>query len=245
MAETESVKTLREAGEGLKSILERVADFFDIFDLSFIVSGAATTAALLFWGWRAGVQPPPLPRGWIAGLVLVVVCYIVGLICFAMGRWIRMGWRSRKAEIQFHTRLVKVLSGHGLLQEPPFAEYLARHEERGDWRLYVRMWAELRSSSDLAASFSLLRRYWVMAASYDGVTIALLVWAGVVVSCGLGFGGARRIDTSLALPGTLILLIAAVACSREAGRYVKYQVEELVASIAAARAREDLHRGGQ
>ena len=45
MTDPESIGALKEVGEGLKAILERVADFFDIFDLSFIVSGLTTAAA--------------------------------------------------------------------------------------------------------------------------------------------------------------------------------------------------------
>jgi hypothetical protein len=235
MAADKSDSSLKEVGEGLKSILERIADFFDIFDLSFIVSGATTISAFAFWGWRAGLQHPAIPTGWISAVGLVIACYVAGLVCFAVGRWIRMGWRSRSSEKRFHKWFVFVLDGHGLTGVPPFNEYLARKETRGDWRLYVRLWADVRQSSPLAASFSLLRRYWVMAATYDGVAIALVVWAATLVGCAFGVAGAKPIDKWLALPLTLVLLVCAVACSREAGRFVDYQVEELVASIAADR----------
>lgn len=234
-ADEKSGSSLKEVGEGLKSILERIADFFDIFDLSFIVSGATTISAFAFWGWRAGLQFPTVPPGWIPVVGLVIACYVAGLVCFAVGRWIRMGWRWRSAERSFHSRFVRVLDGHGLTSVPAANDYLARKEARGDWRLYVRLWAEVRQSSSLAASFSLLRRYWVMAATYDGVAIALVVWAATFVGCAFGVAGAKAIDKWLALPLAVALMVCAVACSREAGRYVDYQVEELVASIAADR----------
>jgi len=43
----------------------------------------------------------------------------------------------------------------------------------------------------------------------------------------------------LKLGGTAIvaLILAALACRHESGRYVEYQLEELVATIAARRAR--------
>ena len=36
----------------------------------------------------------------------------------------------------------------------------------------------------------------------------------------------------------VVLLLVILGCLREAGRYVRYQTEELVATIAAARAKE-------
>jgi len=227
--------SLKELSEGLKSILERIADFFDIFDLSFIVSGATAISAFAFWGWRAGVSFPVVPPGWVQVISLVIACYVAGLVCFAVGRWIRMGWRWRSAEKRFYSWFVRVLEGHGLTNASPAKEYLERKQARGDWRLYVRLWAEVRQSSCLAASFSLLRRYWVMAATYDGVGIALMLWAVTLIGCVLGVAGAKPIDRWLGIPLACALGVSAIACSREAGRYVDYQVEELVASIAASR----------
>lgn len=235
MAEPESTGPLKEVGEGFKAILERIADFFDIFDLSFIVSGATSAAAIGFWGWRAQLNLPPVPSNWVSGVGLLIGCYVFGLVCFAVGRWIRMGWRWLRAEQIFYREFVRILEGHGLTAEQPFERYLQRRDARGDWRLYVRLWAEMRDSPALASSFSLLRRYWVMAATYDGVAIALVVWALAFGACAYGLGGATPITKWIGLPVALALLVAAVACSREAGRYVNYQVEELVASIAARR----------
>jgi hypothetical protein len=41
---------MKELGEALKLIFEKIAGFFDIFDLSFFVSGAVSFAALLLAG---------------------------------------------------------------------------------------------------------------------------------------------------------------------------------------------------
>ena len=237
MPDAESKGALKEVGEGFKAILERIADFFDIFDLSFIVSGATSAAAIAFWGWRAQIQIPSLPQNWITGVGLVIGSYVLGLVCFALGRWVRMGCRWRDAENSFYTQFLGVLRGHGLATELPFSEYLARLSDRGDWRLYVRLWAEVRDSPSLPSSFSLLRRYWVMAATYDGLAIALMLWALAFLACAFGVGGANLIDGWMAYPTTAVLVVASVACIREANRYVDYQIEELVASVAAIRGR--------
>lgn len=235
MPGTDAGGSLKEVGEGLKSILERIADFFDIFDLSFFVSGFTTLAALQFWAWRAAKQIPALPSGWISAVGLIVACYVLGLICFALGRWIRMGWRWKRAEKNACDWFESILKGHGLTSLSPYSEYLERKDARGDWRLKVRLWAEIRQSPALALSYSLLRRYWVMAATYDGVAVSLYIWAIVFVLCAFGVGGARPINKLLAVSVTFALIVFAVACTREAGRFVNYQVEELVASIVAKR----------
>lgn len=239
MADSKSGGATGEIAEGLKSIFQRVADFFDILDLSFLVSGATAAAAIAFWGWRCHMPLPSLPSGWISTIAVLVLCYVSGLVCFAVGRWLRVGRRRTNAEHSHYQRLVSVLEGHGLTDQAPFREYLERTESRGDWRLYVRMWAELRIAPTLAPSFSLLRRYWVMAATYDGISVALFVWAAVLVLCSFGMGGCVPIDKWLAIPGAGTLVISSFACSHEAGRYVEYQVEELVASIVAKRAADN------
>jgi hypothetical protein len=102
MSGTESKGRSKEVGEGFKVILERIADFFDIFDLSFIVSGTTSAAALAFWGWRAQIQVPPILKNWVGGVALVIGACALGLVCFVIGRWVRMGWRWRRAEWDFY-----------------------------------------------------------------------------------------------------------------------------------------------
>jgi hypothetical protein len=154
----------KELGVGLGAILERIADFFDIFDLSFFVSGATTLAALTFWGWRAGIVIPAILPGWLQIAAFVIGSYVFGLICFAVARW--------------------------------------------------------------------PRRYWVMSATYDGLGIAILVWLLVIVGCIYGVGDAQPLNSAPGIVSCLALLVSAIACWGEAGRYIDYQMEELVACLA-------------
>jgi hypothetical protein len=75
-----------------------------------------------------------------------------------------------------------------------------------------------------------------MAATYDGLAIAIFSWIpallfGLYINNNLiwKFFG-------LSVIVILILPVIAIACSREAGRYTRYQSEELVATIAAYKA---------
>jgi hypothetical protein len=71
-----------------------------------------------------------------------------------------------------------------------------------------------------------------MSATYDGLVIALVIWAAVIGSLSFGVGGAQHVDHGPGLAAIVVLLILVWACWGEAGRYVDYQIEELVASIA-------------
>jgi hypothetical protein len=226
---------INEVVEGLRAIVLRIADFFDILDLSFIISGAVALAAISFWAWRAEVPMPPLPEGWIRNIALILASYVLGLLCFAIGRWFRGRWRADRVGGKVNDRFLEVLEAHGLSEIQAVSEYLRRGDARGEARLYVRLWAEVRQSHQLAASFYLLRRYWVMAATYDGMVTALLVWILTIAACVLGLGNSPPIPITVGLTTVIALAASALACSREAGRYVDYQMEELVASIAASR----------
>lgn len=64
-------REIRRQPEGSRrrtqAILERIADFFDIFDLSFVVSGATTISAFVFWSWRAGLYLGAIIAGFYEG----------------------------------------------------------------------------------------------------------------------------------------------------------------------------------
>jgi hypothetical protein len=227
-------KAAEQIAQGLRAIISRVADFFDIFDLSFIVSGSVTLAAISFLMWRKRFEVPLPLDGWVRNVGLIIASYVFGLLCFAMGRWFRRLWRGGRTGGGAADRLLQVLQAHGLSETEAVKHYLDRRDAKGEQRLYVRLWAEVRQSSELAPSFYLLRRYWVMAATYDGMVSAFIVWMLVILSCMFGLGGSPSIDAS----GYIVvaaLVLSAIACSREAGRLVDYQMEELVASVAAMR----------
>jgi hypothetical protein len=230
----------QEIAQGLKSLFERIAEFFDIFDLSFFVAGATTAAALAFWAWRAGIDRPSM-RDWTLVLSVIIACYVLGLMCFALGRWCRVSARWKKSQREFSHLFSLVMRGHGLSATPIVYQYLAREQERGDWRLYVRLWSELRHRPNLVNSCSLLKRYWVMAATYDGLAVALCVWAIVLCLCAFGLGGAIELNKYLAIPAASVMILCAIACSHEASRYFQYQVEELVGSIVALIESGEIH----
>ncbi len=72
-----------------------------------------------------------------------------------------------------------------------------------------------------------------MAATYDGLATALIVWLIIVIVWSLGLWDINpklNLFTGITLGGTLVLLT--ITCWREAERYKRYQIEELVATLA-------------
>jgi hypothetical protein len=199
---------MSELGEALKTIFGKISAFFDLFDLSFFVSGAVSLSALIFWLHLAGKQVPFNLQGWLKVLAIILGCYVSGLFCFAVGRWIHW-FQRKKHEKKSNDHFREILEAHGLADERPFSDYLSR--AKGIRRLYTRLWAEVRQMDQLSPSLSLLNRYWVMAATYDGSFIGI--------------------------PMAVVLFMVSWRCFMESSRLVSNQREELVATIAVQRAR--------
>jgi len=237
---------MKEFGEALKLIFGKIADFFDIFDLSFFVSGIASTSSVALYLHLADKHITLIGASTLSIVIGALACYVFGLVSFASGRWLRMSLipflackkRSNIYET-FDAQFRGVLTAHGLNDEKPFSEYLdsSRQADRGIWRLYVRLWAEIRHSNTVTPSLQLLRRYWVMAATYDGIAISMALWALLILAGSFGWGIKSFVNWTVGVPLAIVLLLFGAACLREASRFVRYQVEELVASVAAARDR--------
>ena len=228
---------MKELGEALKAIFDKIGDFFDILDLSFFISGAAGFGAFTFWGYLYGMEWPKALTGGVGILAVLITCYLFGLFCFALGRLIGKVSRFNMKGENFGKRFCEILTAHGLIEQEPFKGYMARKESNGAWRLYVRLWAEIRQTPALSASMSLIRRYWVMAATYDGLSAAILMWIVVLIAWQFGSSSTPPPGRWIFILNVSLSIIMVVICLREAGRYVEYQMEELVATISSERSR--------
>lgn len=229
---------MKELGEALKVIFQKVGDFFDIFDLSFLLSGAVMLGAVLYTLDRGGVGLPAAATGAAAPVLAVVVAYVLGLMSFAFFRMVRsrLPWLRGPARDRFGRVLDTHLEGHDLRAAP-----LLRRYESSDSNafLYTRLWVELRQRTELLESFSLCKRYWVMAATYDGLASASLVWSGVLWARVAGFGKEVTTMGWETAVVAAVLLVLTYVCSREAGRCELYQVAEVVATMAHVRDAEE------
>lgn len=231
---------MKDLSQALALILARIAGFFDIFDLSFLVAGGVAFAALGYLVQVAGLTPPALPTGWVRWVLLLVGVYATGITAFATGRWVRHLFTSlytgKTGDEDFEERFWPILRSHGLDQDPRFAPYLERRADRGPWRIYTRLWAELRHDQGRVVSFALAQRYWVMSATCDGLAVACVLWALVLGGLAVTGTGAVALTPTLTWSLVVGLLGSALTLGLESQRYQTYQREELVAAIAAASA---------
>lgn len=241
---------MSEVAKAVKPLFDKFIDFFDIFDLSFFVSGATFVAAIA-WAQLTpnlelllGFPDAASVEGAFAGLpgigvmVLVLASYISGMTCFAVGRFVRsLVWRRSDNKRRFtelytelaqHGMIVKAIDGEGWVVTDHgrrlrwLPRYFANGGKGQETALYVRMWAEVRQREIFAPSFSLLRRYWVSSATLDGLFVALTTWAALLALV--------QQDVHGWIP-SIATFCGALFCLREARRYGEYQREELVATL--------------
>lgn len=224
-------------GKLLKSLLDNIGYLFGIDFLSFFVSGATCLGAFAFaWSHFA---PRTFPGPLINGLgiaAIAIACYVLGMVCFASGRWIR----TQLFQDNSNQFLYRLLENYAQAGEAPFPKYYEKAtrmgvQERNSLmqRLYSRMWTEIRQSKHLMESYTLLNRYWFMGATYDGLGMASIVWFFVVC---IWMILERRYHPLLGIL-VIILILLPFVCWREAYRYKKYQMEELVATLSYQRNR--------
>lgn len=260
---------MSEVAKAVKPLFDKFIDFFDIFDLSFFVSGATFVAAIAWAGltpalaqliglesiddegiWFANNAVPS-----VAVAMLVLASYVSGMTCFALGRFVRK-WVFRGKDRLTGTKhkrpntLFDELVRHGILERRGAGFRVSKHGRRIPWlaryvdvdpsemqdtALYVRMWAEVRQRERLSPSFSLLRRYWVSAATLDGLFVAFGTWAVLL---------ALDADVAKEWFPPIATVIGAAFCLREAQRYGVFQREELIATLLHAYDLPDVELGG-
>lgn len=225
---------MEEIGKGIKTIFDRIGHFFDIFDLSFFVSGIATGSAFLYlYFLNADEFDFDIPSSFLKVLLVIIFFYITGLVSFALGRFIRLEIFRSNSYNKMDQRIRMAIKVHQLEDKEPYKNYLSLPEShRGSWRLYVRLWAKLRDEPGLINSFSQVNRYWVMAATYDGIVVSLLTWA---LTMGyLTFLNKQWVQLDVYFGSFLVLLLvgAAFACKWEAQRNLLNQVDEIIAISA-------------
>lgn len=227
---------MKEIGKAFNSLFRKVGDFFDIFDLSFLVSGLFLVFSIFIWTSLIGFIIPIDFEQTPHIIVLILACYVTGLVCFVIGRWFRKiifkvasHFLSIEEKYAFFLTLLKA---HQLDKLVSFKEYLTENNFQPK-RLYVKLWAKVRHNEKLEPSFSLLRRYWVMTATYDGLTTVALVWIGIMLDLTFNHPEIQFISTAFGLFLIGVIIVIVFGCSIEANRYERNQMEEIVATIAS------------
>jgi len=211
--------------EAAGKFAEKMADVLDVFDLSFFVAGSASLGALLVWLSQNGVE---LPEGLSAerALVAVIAAYILGLVTYALGRWVRR--QALEPLLGDNSGCMSELYDvHHLGRIPGLSQYVTKssgEQTTVSGGLYSRLWVLVRTEVGLRETYSLVRRYWILSATYDGIGFAALLWLLPV----------WYFDTGIILRVVLSVLLvsAALVAWRQASMYHRYQIEELAATAA-------------
>lgn len=159
----------------LNKILDRIADVFSVFDFSFIISGMAAFIMIytfLSFSYRETLLLIDSNNSWI---FIIFIIYILGLIMFALGRYIRQ-------EVFGQTK-----SKYQLFKKYGFS---SESDEEIDI-LFSQYWNNLRSDSN-EKSYDYYNRLWVMTAVYEGLAgsvilafiLIILCFCTIVNSCG-------------------------------------------------------------
>jgi hypothetical protein len=196
---------------------DKIVELLDVFDLSFFVSGAVAVGAgaMLF-----GLSPMDLGAVGVAtGLLLVVLAYFAGLVCFAVGRWFR--YKSLGPTFAGLSQRAQ-----GLSAVPELADLYAHDELRAgsERELYDRLWVLVRTVPELAESFALVKRYWILTAAFDGLMVAILLWNVPIFAVLVD----DQVLQAACCVGTLVL---SGFCLRQASEYRGYQAGELIATV--------------
>jgi len=221
-----------EIVSGVRSLFDRIGEFFHIFDLSFFVSGVMTFGALVFVYLRLE-YPRDFPFApWVSVLAIIIACYVCGLIAFAVGRGISgPTFRRNKLEIT----LPRALDAHDL-KDDVINRYRGE-KEKWLWWLYIRMWSDLAHEKSAPLVLHHLMRYWAMAATYDSVAFSFVVWAFALIAMQFDFITAKPIGHGIGTIGALLCLAAAFFAFRRGANYYEYQIEDVVAHFVVARCR--------
>lgn len=226
-----SVDALGTLAEIIRTLITKISTLFDVIDLSFFVSGGTCALAFVYMRYVYVGTLPDL-SGALAFAVAVIGSYVMGLLCFSIGRWLRRLFLGRLWSVDIATHMANRLGSHGLDLDELMRSYLAGGPARKD-ALYPRLWTEIRQDATLKPSFELLASYWVRTAAYDGLVTALMIWALALwrtLYQPRGFLSQPEIGY-----GALIFVgLGIIACAREASRSERYQVDEITATMAYA-----------
>lgn len=241
--------------DGISGVLQRAGQIFHVFDLSFFASGAATFSAVLVGSRLAGWALPSNFPTWLNVVVFVFGSYIAGVASFAVGRQFRRFSRYRRT---LHKTLRPLARSHGLTTDKVVEAYFdidvsaipekSRERERNAvaYRLYSRLWAELRDNYTSSEGYRMLSRYWVMAAMYDGLVLSFLLWSAVAAGVASGrLGLVVDEQRAIAAVAAFAFIGLAYVCNREGLRNFEYQVEDICATFAARREPLAIPRDGE
>lgn len=149
---------------------DTVTGALNIFDMSYLVSGAAMMTVLVytFPGFRDFIFH--YNQVTLSVFACIVITYILGMICWVAGKQIRY-WYINSHEDTVKEKVRKALDS--LPQSPQ----IAKIKGMGMDMAYSYMWMKLDKSdnADCRSRFLYISRFWVLRAIYEGLIPSVIV----------------------------------------------------------------------
>ena len=202
----------------LNKIIDRIADVFSVFDFSFIISGI--TSFIMIYTFLSFRNSDILLflDGNLSWIFVIFTIYILGLIMFALGRYVR-----------------QVLLGQKKYKYKLFEKYNvcdAKNEEKID-ALYCKYWDNLKKEGN-EKDYDYYSRLWVMTAVYEGLignvvlALVLFITYNITVFNNLCICFCNKDLWKVLLMSFLICLVGLIL-SIEARKYADTIVKDLIA----------------
>lgn len=227
---------MSEVVKTLEPIFQKIADFFNLFDLSFIISGVITSSAIAFFLHSTGqINFNDIHIHGFLFFAAIAVIYAVGLVSWVIGRYFRTVFPRY---IHVHHKFVEHKATNDLLYKRYVSDDIKDVSllEKKMKTLYGYLWVLVRENLADKESYSLLKRYWVQTATFDGLVTSFCLWGLVFFSIlfispihnlTLSEQG-HSINKLIGCIGLGLAIISMLVVLSEAIRYKKYQMGELV-----------------
>lgn len=169
----------------LNKIMDRIANVFSVFDFSFIISGIA--AFMIIYTYLSFTYSDVLllldsNHSWI---FIIFIIYILGLIMFTLGRYIRQEVFGQKK------------SKYQLFKKYGFSSESVEEIDA----LFSQYWNNLRNDNS-ERTYDYYNRLWVMTAIYEGLAGSAFFASALIILCFC------RIVNSYGYPYGIIIILS-------------------------------------
>lgn len=169
----------------LNKIMDRIANVFSVFDFSFIISGIA--AFMIIYTYLSFTYSDVLllmdsNHSWI---FIIFIIYILGLIMFTLGRYIRQEVFGQKK------------SKYQLFKKYGFSSESVEEIDA----IFSQYWNNLRNDNS-ERTYDYYNRLWVMTAIYEGLSGSAFLASALIILCFC------RIVNSYGYPYGIIIILS-------------------------------------
>jgi len=206
---------------GVQKIVDRIAEFFTIFDFSYFISGITTLAVICYGLWETNLFIP-FNNAFYNVIGCIIASYVCGLLSFVVGKYLRKKYIDKQEKCGMSRFMYCFTEAMSYVKKQEYKKEDYRNDV--DCKIfYTEMWMHLRQNKEAAPTLAFLNKYWVLQAIYEGLMASSL--AGIIV------GGLLIGLEDFHFIYVIIIVFSAVsfkACRYEATRYAETQITEVV-----------------